>query len=468
MSIDWKKESEKYRDDLIKDLTDLVNIESVRDVEHKTDDYPLGPGVSKALKQVLGYGERDGFVTKNVENVAGHIEYGQGDDILGVLGHVDVVPAGDGWVTDPFTATIKDGKIYGRGTSDDKGPSLAAYYGLKLIKDLGLPVSKKVRFIFGTDEESEWYGITRYMQVEKKPEYGFSPDAEFPLINGEKGIVSFKITFDQANDDQAIVKSFTSGVRVNMVPQTATVVLNADKIDVEAVRNSFTDFVADDKLSGDIVESNGELTLTLTGKGSHAMDPKEGVNSATYLATYLTSLNLNDKEKNYFSFISNTLHLDFDGKNLNIAYSDATMGPLTASPDIYEYNEKQDSANILVNVRYPKGKTDEELVNNISEVLPEHASAIVDGHAQPPHFVSADDELVTNLLGAYRDHYDDNSEPMSIGGGTYGRMLDRGVAFGGLLPGRENVMHQANEYMIIDDLVLLIEIYADAIYRLIK
>ncbi|MGR3741998.1 dipeptidase PepV [Companilactobacillus sp. DQM5] len=468
MNIDWKKEAQKYRDDMIKDLTALVNIKSERDVEHKTDEYPLGPGVSEALQQVLSFGERDGFITKNIENLAGHIEYGQGNEILGILGHMDVVPAGDGWNTNPYEATIKDGKIYGRGTSDDKGPSIAAYYGLKLIKDLNLPVSKKVRFIFGTDEESNWTGITRYMEVEQKPDYAFSPDAEFPLINGEKGIVSFKITFDQSNSDNSIIKSFTSGVRVNMVPQTATVVLNSDNINSEEIKNSFLSFINENNLAGEVTQENNELKLVLTGKGSHAMDPKEGINAATYLATFITNLSLNDKEKNYFSFIANTLHLDYTGKKLNIAYSDEIMGELTASADIYSYDENSNSSEILVNVRYPKGKTDSELTELIKKVLPDHAKVEVDGHAQPPHFVDPEDKLVSSLLGAYRDHYDDNSEPMSIGGGTYGRMLERGVAFGGLLPGRENVMHQANEYMIIDDLVLLIEIYADAIYRLIK
>ncbi|GKQ42086.1 dipeptidase PepV [Companilactobacillus sp. RD055328] len=468
MEIDFKKEAEKLGDDLIKDLTTLINIDSVRDDEHKTTDFPLGPGPAKALNQVLAFGARDGFITKNVENMAGHIEYGSGDEILGILGHVDVVPAGEGWNTDPFNATIKDGKIYGRGSSDDKGPSLAAYYGLKLIKDLKLPVSKKVRFIFGTDEESNWEGINKYLEVEQTPDYGFSPDAEFPLINGEKGIVTFKITFNQSNEQKVIIKSFKSGIRVNMVPQTASVILDVNNIDANKVREEFSTFVSKNQLSGDIIAKNDDLTLVLNGKGSHAMDPSKGINAATYLASFINTLELNEKESNYFSFINNKLHLDFIGEKLGINFSHDIMGPLSSSPDIYDYDANKDASTILVNVRYPEGKSDQDLVSLIQNTLPSMATVQVDGHAQPPHFVSADDKLVKTLVETYRDYYDDNSEPITIGGGTYGRILDRGVAFGGMFPGRENVMHQPNEYIIIEDLLLLIAIYADAIYRLIK
>ena len=193
MTINWQQEAEKLEPQLLSDLTTLLKINSERDTDHQTKAYPLGPGPAKALEAFLTIAERDGFKTLNVDNVAGRIELGSGDEIFGLFGHVDVVPAGPGWQTDPFVPVIKDGKIYGRGTSDDKGPSIAAYYALKLIRDLGLPINKKIHFIIGTDEESEWVGIHRYLETQPAPDFGFSPDAEFPIINGEKGIASFKI-----------------------------------------------------------------------------------------------------------------------------------------------------------------------------------------------------------------------------------------------------------------------------------
>lgn len=143
MTIDWQKEVEARKDDLLKDLGDLIRINSIRDVEHGTKEEPLGPGPAAALRKVLEIGDRDGFVTKNIENVAGHIEYGDGEEMFGLLGHVDVVPVDDNWDTDPFEPVIKDGKLYARGSADDKGPSIAAYYAMRIIKDLELPISKK-------------------------------------------------------------------------------------------------------------------------------------------------------------------------------------------------------------------------------------------------------------------------------------------------------------------------------------
>src|SRR5699024_4724518 len=153
-TIDWKQEAEKRKDAFLEDLFALLRIDSVRDDDQATEDAPVGPGPKEALEAFLQIGERDGFKTKNFSNLAGHMEYGEGDEILGVLAHVDVVPTGTGWETDQFDPVIKDGRIYARGSSDDKGPGMAVYYALKIIKDLGLPVNKKVRFILGTDEES--------------------------------------------------------------------------------------------------------------------------------------------------------------------------------------------------------------------------------------------------------------------------------------------------------------------------
>ena len=147
MAIDWKQEVAKREDDLMKDLMDLLRVPSVREDDKATEDAPFGPGPKAALLKFLEIGERDGFVTKNVENVAGHLEFGEGDETLGIFGHVDVVPVGTGWDTDPFEPVIKDGRLYARGSSDDKGPSVAAYYALKMIKELELPTSKRVRFI---------------------------------------------------------------------------------------------------------------------------------------------------------------------------------------------------------------------------------------------------------------------------------------------------------------------------------
>lgn len=465
MSIDWEKEVSHRSDELINDLSELVSIDSSRDIEHKTSDFPLGPGPAKALQTFLHFADRDGFETKNVDNLAGRIEFGDGEDAIAILGHVDVVPEGPGWNTDPFEPVIKDGNFYARGASDDKGPSLASYYAMKIIKELKLPTSKKVQLILGTDEESEWVGINHYMEKETLPETGFSPDAEFPAINGEKGIVSFRVNFPTPKI--GLVKSFNAGIRPNMVPQNAEAELDLNSIKAEELKDSLNNFLAENsEVKGSTTTEDDTIKVQIIGKGAHAMEPFNGINAATYLAKFLTTLNLNDSEKLYFSFIANDLHLDFAGEHLGIANKDDVMGELTLSPNIYEYD--QDQANILLNIRYPKGDNGDTLTEKINQHLPENVTAVIEGHNQLPHFIDADDPLVQDLVGAYRDHTDDQTEPFTVGGGTYGRILKHGIAFGAMFPGDENVMHQPNEYINIDKLLKATAIYADAIYRLIK
>ncbi|WP_435891517.1 dipeptidase PepV [Lacticaseibacillus salsurivasis] len=461
----WQAEAEKIRPQLLEDLTTLLKIDSQRDVAHKTDAAPLGPGPAKALNTMLAMAERDGFNTLNVDNVAGRIELGQGDEIFGLFGHMDVVPAGPGWDTDPFDPVIKDGKLYARGSSDDKGPSIAAYYALKLVRDLKCPINKKIHFIIGTDEESDWVGIHRYLETEPAPDFGFSPDAEFPIINGEKGIATFAIDFKpQPTTGDLQLTSFSAGLRVNMVPQSATATLAG-----EIPTSLDTLLAAANQQKGIHVETspaaNG-ITLTMTGKGAHAQEPSDGINAATFLATLLNQLPLDPAGKQYVSAIAAHMHEDSRGHLLGINHKDAVMGELTASPDLLTY-EPAGKQQVLLNVRYPQGTDPDTIIAGITAALgADTVTVTVNGHAQAPHYVAGDDPLVKTLLQVYQDHTGQPGFEQVIGGGTYGRIIDRGVAFGALMPDAENVMHQANEYMAVDSIIQAVAIYADAISRL--
>ncbi|MGG5319078.1 dipeptidase PepV [Enterococcus sp. AZ072] len=471
MTIDWQKEVEVRKDDLMRDLEDLLRIDSVRDIEHGTKEEPLGPGPAAALRKVLEIAERDGFETKNIENVAGHIDYGDGEEMFGLLGHVDVVPVDDNWDTDPFEPVVKDGKLYARGSSDDKGPSIAAYYAMKIIKDLELPLSKKIRFIFGTDEESEWVGIHRYMEVEEMPKVGFSPDANFPIINGEKGILSYEVTFDnQAGDTGAFtLESFKAGMRTNMVPGDATAVLKVnDETKAADLKAAFETFTAEKEVDGEYKEENGQITLTTIGKGAHAQEPKFGINAATYLATFLVDHDLDASGVHYVKVIADYMHLDYNGKKLNAYTKHDVMGETTSSANLFDYT--QDGAKkVTLNIRHPEGITKDDILDNMKEVLKDEGVSIeIIGDVKTPHYVPGDDPLVKILLDVYEEHTGNKGEEQSIGGGTYGRILERGVAYGALFPGEENVMHQPNEFMPVDSLLKATAIYADAIYRLAK
>ncbi|MEG0254001.1 dipeptidase PepV [Vagococcus sp.] len=466
MAINWQEEVNSRKDELMEDLYSLIRINSVKDLENKTDDMPVGPGPAKALHKFLEIGERDGFITKNIENVAGHIEYGEGDETLGVLAHVDVVPTGDGWDTDPFEPVIKDGKLYARGSSDDKGPAIAAYYALKIIKDLKLPVSKKVRYIIGTDEESGWYCMDRYQANEKMPDFGFSPDAQFPIINGEKGIATFLLTFPNLDTKGNIeLKSFRSGLASNMVPGNATAIIAADQ-DLNAIEVAFNDYIKANGLAGSAEINGKEITLTLVGKACHAQNPALGVNAGTHLVNFLKDLSLDAAGLKYVATIANFFHLDPAGKLTGINHTDDVMGELTSSPNIFVYDQEGDKT-LALNVRFPKGTDADAIVKQLTSKL-DSVNVVAEPGVKGTHYVPANDPLVVALLGAYEDNTGEKGAEKTIGGGTYGRLFERGCAFGAMFPGREDTMHQANEYMYVEDIFKSAVIYADAIYRLIK
>lgn len=464
--INWQEVVKDYKDDFLEDLFTLLKVDSTRDDEAATDENPVGPGPVEALDTFLEMGERDNFQTKNFDNWAGHLEYGEGEEILGILGHLDVVPAGSGWDTDPFEPVIKDGKLYARGASDDKGPTMAAYYALKIIRDLDLPVSKRIRFIVGTDEESGWGGMTHYLSVAETPDFGFSPDAYFPIINGEKGNTTVSLNFEGDNGENGQLITFEAGLRLNMVPQDATAVIRSSRVEVMA--QQFEDFVEKNSLSGDAQTKGDELTLTLIGKAAHGSTPENGVNAATYLATFLNGFAFDKDAKTFLEVTSNYLHENHDGKKLGIDFEDDLMGELSSNFGTFNF-EAGKGGQISANMRYPQGTNEETILAQFQETLSEE-TVRVEGAAggKEPHYVPKDDPLVETLLAVYSRQTGVEADEKVIGGGTYGRLLERGVAYGAMFPDSEDTMHQANEFMAVDDLMNAMAIYAEAIYELVK
>ncbi|MCQ9209303.1 dipeptidase PepV [Granulicatella seriolae] len=469
MEINWKKEIEDRKEDLLADLFDLLRIDSVRNDELANEDQPVGPGPKEALEKFLAIAERDGFVTKQVGNLAGHIEYAPNPDFtetLGVLGHVDVVPAGTGWNTDPFEPQIIDGKIFARGSSDDKGPSMAAYYALKVIKDLGLPLQKRVRFIIGTDEESGWKCMDRYFKTEEMPTFGFSPDAEFPIINGEKGIVSLHLEThgNQPEGDYRLL-SFDAGLRENMVPQDAHAeVLVPNPYEFA---DQFQAFLAVNPILGTVEVNDNLVVLDVIGKSAHGSHPEAGVNAGTYLAVFLNGYNFQGTAKKYLDLTARLLHDDPFATKLKLAYTDSVMGPLTMNAGIFTYTPEL-GGTIVLNFRFPQGLSAEGLEIKTEIAVASYGMTVGRGKTQTPHYVSPEDPLVSTLLDVYHRQTGLPAHEQSIGGGTYGRIFERGVAYGAMFPGYEDTMHQANEFMTMDDLLRSAAIYAEAIYELTK
>ena len=462
MTIDFKQEVLNHKEDLLKDLFDLLSVRSILGTDI-TEETPFGSGPREALDLILSFGKRDGYKTKLVENKAGHIEVGEGEELFGILGHVDVVPVVEAdWTSHPFKPEIRDGKIFARGSLDDKGPTMAAYYAVKLLDKLGVKWNKRVRVIVGSDEETGFRCVEAYFKHEEQPASGFTPDAMFPLVYAEKARATFdhklKFLVEDGNYNYKLVK-FNGGQVLNMVIASAKAELEGEVADI---KEKFEKFLKQEKLEGE-VEVENTIKLTLKGKAAHGSTPQYGINGATKLAEFLSTLGLDNNGKNFVNYIVEKLANDPFGEKLGINYADDEMGEATYNYGILEYDLERKIGVVSTDCRHPK-KFD--LVDRLNGINVDNIDIEVTS-TKEAHYVPKDDELVTTLMDVYRKHTGDTkNDAFVLGGGTYARCLKKGVAFGLLFPGKEDTMHQANEYLEVEDLLLATAIYAEGIYKL--
>ncbi|MGR5939916.1 dipeptidase PepV [Bacillus pacificus] len=466
-AINWTEEVAKRKDDLIRDTQQFLQIKSVWEEESAKEGAPFGEGVEKALSFMLHKGETEGFTSKNLEGYAGHLEMGQGEELVGILCHVDVVPEGDGWTTPAYSADIRDGKIFARGAIDDKGPTMAAYYAMKIVKELGLPLSKRVRMILGTDEESNWKCVDRYFKNEEMPTIGFAPDADFPIINAEKGISDIQVVQNGSEEKKGTYElvSFESGRRLNMVPDFAEAVVTGE--DVSALTVAYEEYLQTAKKIGEAIVEGNTVTLQIKGVSAHGSTPEKGENAGLLLANFLTKVALDGKGASFATFAAETFIGDIYGEKATIAYKDEVSGPLTVNVGRLSY-AKENGGNLGLNVRYPVTTNFEETIAKLKEYVGTHGFEVADYSNSRPHHVDKDHVLIRTLQRVYEEQTGEKAELLAIGGGTYARSLKAGVAFGPLFPGKEELAHQKDEYIEIEDLLKATAIYAQAIYELAK
>ena len=462
MNINFKQEVQNYKEDLLKDLFDLLSVRSILGTD-VTEETPFGSGPREALDLILSFGERDGYKTKLVENKAGHIEVGEGEELFGILGHVDVVPVVEAdWISHPFKPEVRDGKIYARGSLDDKGPTMAAYYAVKLLDKLGVKWNKRVRLIIGSDEETGFRCVKSYFEHEEQPATGFTPDAMFPLVYAEKARVTFdhKLIFiDEEGAYNYKLVNFNGGQVLNMVIASSEAELVGEAADI---KEKFEKFLAKEKLEGEVTVGD-TIKLTLKGKAAHGSTPQFGINGATKLAEFLSTLGLDANGKNFVDYIVEKLANDPFGEKLGINYSDDEMGAATYNYGILKYDLAEKIAVVSTDCRHPMRFN---LVEKLNEVKVDNINIEVTS-TKEAHYVPKDDELVTILMDVYRKYTGDTkNDAFVLGGGTYARCLKKGVAFGLLFPGKQDTMHQANEFLEIEDLLLATAIYAEGIYKL--
>lgn len=435
-------------------LSDLIGHATVLKEFDPNSDTPFGLENAKALEYVLSKASQDGFKTFQDGNYAGHIEFGaENGELIGVLVHLDVVPTeGQAWDSDPFIMVKKDGRYYGRGVEDDKGPLVASYYALKIIKESGLPVRKRVRLIIGCDEESGSRCLAHYFKTQEVPRTGFSPDAEFPLIYGEKANASFDIV--GTLDENEIITEFVCGERYNIVPALAKMKLSKN------YETEFVQFLEKNNYEG--FYSDGYYTAL--GVGAHAMVPQNGLNAAFVLFEFLNEVHPTTLSE----YVVKYLTFDPYGTKLGIDIYDEDMKELTLNVGFVQI--QQGSFRFGINARIPANDYENSIMKAVEDSFGEnknfHFKLL---YCSTCHFVDPKSELVEILMNAYRDiTKDEINEPFTIGGGTYARFIKQAVAFGPMFPGSPDVCHIANEFMEVEDFIKSMAIYTKAVYDLIK
>lgn len=455
--------------DIVKETCNLINIPSVSE-ETSDPDMPFGKAAKDALEYALSLGKKLGFRTKNVDGYCGYIEFGEGEKLVGIIGHLDVVPSGDGWTTPPFSATVKNGNIYGRGAIDDKGPVIASLYAMKAIKD-NLKINARVRLILGINEEKGCKCINHYKKTEELPTIGFSPDADFPCIYAEKGTVTqyIKEDYSKYKNSPIFIKEIDCNHNaINVVPKYCKVILVIDpsKIDLEDISLFITNEIK--KLKFDITCSvnNSNIELISNGVQAHAAHPELGKNAISRIIILLNRIFQNfNCPISILNFFENYIGTEFNGKSLNLNLADES-GALTLNVGDFSFCDS--FLQIGFNLRIPVNTPIEEVTNSISEICNTYFLETVVSGIHQPLYVPKNDPLVQTLCDIFNKINDSNYEPIAIGGGTYARAFKNCVSFGANFPGDTDMCHQANEFVNIDKLILTCKIYAEAIYELSK
>lgn len=454
----WVDQNKKA---MVETLQQAVRIKSVR--EDAKPGKPFGNGPAKCLDFMLEKAAAMGFRTENVDHYMGWCEYGEGPEMVAVLGHLDVVPEGDGWDRDPYSGDCDGTNVYGRGTMDDKGPTTATLYALKALKDSGVPLKRRIRILFGTNEETGSADMKHYLEKGGEiPVCGFTPDGEYPVINGEKGIINVTFSKKYTQDGPVILKSLKAGSAFNVVPALAEAMVACTP--AEATRLLEEVVKPESKVQWEVVPEG--LKVVAQGVQAHAAHPEQGENAAGRLFKALNQLPFSGELKDALTFLADKIGLEVHGESLGICLEDADSGKLSFNVGVAEANETE--LTVKINYRYPVTKHYEDCAPKLDAAFAAAGFTKVSETHKKALYVDPRTPYIQTLLQVYGEMTDFQPGTLCIGGGTYAKAIPNIVAFGPIFPGDAVREHLPNEYWEIEKLVLNAHIYAEALYRLAK
>ncbi len=462
--MNFNEKIQSMKGDIIKSTQEIIKIKSVKG--EAKPGMPFGEGIEKCLEHVLNLSEELGFKTKNVNHYGGYAEFGNGNETLGVLVHLDVVPEGDGWSYPPYSGEIHNGKIFGRGATDDKGPAIAVLYAMKAIKDSGIKLNKKIRIIFGIDEESGWESIKYYLKHEDAPDIAFTPDADFPVIYGEKGILIFNFHKSFKKDLQSNgikVLQIKGGNRPNMVPDYC----EAHIISSDSLKEKIDQYTNDKNGIMEVLQEENKTIIKSYGVSAHGSLPETGCNAVSQLMVFLDTLELADGDiSEFIRFYSGKIGMNYHGESMGCGFEDKESGKLIFNVGVIDLDKE--GFKLSINIRYPVTYNDQQVFNGIKRALIGTGINIIEDIHMEPIFMAKDHKLIQELMRVYKEFTNDEREPITIGGGTYARAIKNAVAFGPNFPDEPILAHQKNEYISINNLIKITKMYAAAIYNLAK
>ena len=454
----------KYMGDIITNLQKLIQIKTVLDTP--VEGGPFGQGNKDCLEETLKICEGLGFKVKNLDGYCGYAEIGEGEELVGIIGHLDVVPEGEGWKYPAYSGVIVDGELWGRGTWDDKGPVVISIYAIKALMDSGFKFNKRVRLIFGCNEESGSRCMEHYLKVDEPISYGVSPDASFPVIFAEKTINNVILKGKSTQKGTILLTYFDAGIVINAVPDKCVFKLSftcpkCKEYALYELKENFNE----NNIKFEVKEEGDDLVYTVYGKAAHGSIPEIGINAASYAINALHEVLNNDFVNFYYDVIGLGVH----GEKLG-CYAEDEYGPIAVNVGLVHYENNEFS--IKINSRLPFTTSTTKMVEQINQTISkyEYASLTLLSFADG-FMVDKDSVMIKSLVSAYQEVTKDyESKPICSGGGTYAREFTNCVAFGPEMEGYgEVIIHQPNERIqlraIEDILKIYVKAYADLIEK---